>query len=471
MREVAHVPVQARRWAAYTLLLVLTLASGACSGSNPPSGPAPSERTLTATPSSSARPASGDDWPTYHRDNARTGLAPSVGTIGRLSVGWKATLDGAVYGQPLVVGDTLFAATENDTVYGLDAGTGAVRWTAHVGSPVSRRDLPCGNIDPLGITSTMAYDSSSGLVFALAETTGAHHTLFGLDARTGAIVYTRSAEPPHGDLAAHQQRAALTVLNGRVYIAYGGLYGDCGSYIGAVVSLPIVGSGPALTYAIPTTREAGIWAPGGGSVANNRLLYSVGNGEAVSGAYDGSDSVVALQPDLQLADRFAPAVWADDNQKDLDLGSMTPAVVGQYVLIAGKRGIGYTARLDRMGGVGGQVAQAQVCRAFGGGAVDGDTVFVPCRDGTRAVRVDAAGQIEVRWHGPASAAGSPVAGGGAVWVVDYDGGTLYLLDESSGAVRQQIAVGTMPHFASPTLAHGHAYLGTVTGVVAVAITG
>jgi outer membrane protein assembly factor BamB len=451
--------------------LLLTLASGACSGSNPPSGPAPSERTLTATSSTSARPVTGDDWPTYHRDNARTGLAPSVGRVGRLSVGWKATLDGAVYGQPLVVGDIAYAGTENDTVYGLDASTGAVRWTSHLGSPMPRRDLPCGNIDPLGITSTMAYDASSGLVFALAETTGAHHTLFGLDARTGGIVYTRSAEPPHGDLAAHQQRAALTVLNGRVYVAYGGLYGDCGSYIGAVVSLPIVGSGPALTYAVPTTREAGIWAPGGASLANNRLLYSVGNGEAVSGAYDGSDSVLALQPDLQLADRFTPAVWADDNEKDLDLGSMSPAVVGQYVLIVGKRGIGYTARLDRLGGVGGQVAQAQVCYAFGGGAVDGDTVFVPCRDGVRAVRVDAAGQITVKWHGPGSAAGSPVVGGGAVWVVDYDGGTLYVLDEATGAVRQQIAVGTMPHFASPTLAHGHAYLGTVNGVVAVTTTG
>jgi YVTN family beta-propeller protein len=452
-------------------MLLLTLASGACTGSNPPSGPAPSERILTATSSSSARPVTGDDWPTYHRDNARTGLAPSVGAIGRLSIAWKATLDGAVYGQPLVIGDIVYAATENDTVYGLDAGTGAVRWSSHLGSPMPLRNLPCGNIDPLGITSTMAYDASSGLVFALAETTGTHHTLFGLDARTGGIVYTRSAEPPHGDLAAHQQRAALTILNGRVYIAYGGLFGDCGSYIGAVVSLPIVGNGPAMAYAIPTTREAGIWAPGGASLANNRLLYSVGNGEAVTGAYDGSDSVVALQPDLQLADRFAPAVWADDNEKDLDLGSMAPAVVGQYVLIAGKRGVGYTARLDRLGGIGGQVAQAQVCRAFGGGAVDGDTVFVPCRDGTRAVRVDAAGHIEVRWHAPVPAAGSPVVGGGAVWVVDYDGGTLYVLDEATGAVRQQIAVGTMPRFASPTLAHGRAYLGTVTGVVAVGTTG
>src|SRR5690348_5545169 len=126
-------PVHARRWGACAVILLLTLASGACTGSNPPPGPAQSERTLTATSSPGGRPVIGDDWPTYHRDNARTGLAPSVGTIGRLSVAWKATLDGAVYGQPLVVGDIVYAATENDTVYGLDAATGVVRWTSHLG--------------------------------------------------------------------------------------------------------------------------------------------------------------------------------------------------------------------------------------------------------------------------------------------------------------------------------------------------
>jgi hypothetical protein len=196
------------------------------------------------------------------------------------------------------------------------------------------------------------------------------------------------------------------------------------------------------------------------------LLYAVGNGESTSG-YDGSDSVIALDPDLKLLDRFSPASWADDNNRDLDLGSMTAVVVNGYVLIAGKRGIGYTLRVDHFGGIGGQVAQAPVCRAFGGPAVSGDTAYVPCPDGVRAVRVDSAGQPHVAWKAATSAAGSPVLGGGALWVVDYDDGVLYALDPVTGAVRQHLSVGTAPHFASPTLGRGRAYVGTLRGVTAV----
>jgi outer membrane protein assembly factor BamB len=312
----------------------------------------------------------------------------------------------------------------------------------------------------------MAYDPATGLVFALAETKGAHHTLFGLDARTGAVRVSRAAEPPKGDPVAHQQRAALTLLANRVYIAYGGLAGDCGDYIGSVVAIPTTGSGPALSYAIPTSREGGIWTPGGASVHNGRLLYAVGNGESTSG-YDGSDSVIALDPNLNLVDRFSPSTWAQDNERDLDLGSMTAAVVNGYVFIAGKRGTGYTLRTDHFGGIGGQVALAEVCPAYGGPAVDGDTVYLACQDGIRAVQVDSAGQLHIRWRSAVPAAGSPVLGGGAVWTVDYDGGVLYALDPANGTVRQQQSIGTAPHFASPTLAQGKAYVGTMTGVTAV----
>jgi outer membrane protein assembly factor BamB len=72
------------------------------------------------------------------------------------------------------------------------------------------------------------------------------------------------------------------------------------------------------------------------------------------------------------------------------------------------------------------------------------------------------------WRGPATGRGSPVIGGGAVWVVDYDAGNLFALDPATGAARQQISVGTAPHFASPTLSGTHAYVGTLTGVVAIA---
>ena len=58
-----------------------------------------------AVASASASPATvaATDWPTYHHDNARTGVAPGFPAAGIPSVAWTAPLDGAVYGQPLVV--------------------------------------------------------------------------------------------------------------------------------------------------------------------------------------------------------------------------------------------------------------------------------------------------------------------------------------------------------------------------------
>jgi outer membrane protein assembly factor BamB len=417
--------------------------------------------------STSAPPAPGTDWTTYHHDNSRAGVAAGLAPLGTLSTAWTARLDGAVYGQPLVVGARVFAATENDTVYALDAATGRMVWSTHVGTPIRRSALPCGNIDPLGITSTMVYDPASRLLFALAEMTGARHVLVSIDAATGAVRRRAAAEPPKGSRVAHQQRAALNLLGSRVYIAYGGLFGDCGQYIGSVVSLPTTGTAAAVKFAVPTSREGGIWAPGGATVVGGRLLYSVGNGASQT-TFDGSDSVTALNPDLTVADRFAPSTWAADNASDLDLGSMGPIAVGQFIYANGKRSRGYTVRPGHLGGVGGQVAQAGTCSAFGGAAVSGNVVYLPCTSGTRAVRVSATGAISTVWRAPVPAAGSPAIGGGAVWVVDYSGGDLFALNPGTGAVRQRLHIGTAPHFASPTLSGTRAYVGTTTGVVAVA---
>ena len=168
-----------------------------------------------SAPAPRASAAADGDWTTYHHDNARSGVAAGLAPLGALSRAWTATLDGAVYGQPLAVGDRIFAATENDTVYALDASTGAVVWSTHVGTPVPRSSLPCGNINPLGITSTMVYDPATGLLFALAERTGPEHVLVSIDAATGHVSQERAAEPPRGDVIAHQQRAALNLLGDR----------------------------------------------------------------------------------------------------------------------------------------------------------------------------------------------------------------------------------------------------------------
>jgi hypothetical protein len=109
------------------------------------------------------------DWSTYHHDIARSGVAPQLSPVGSaLGVGWRAELDGAVYGRPLVIGNLVIAATENDSVYALSARNGQVVWWVSLGRPMPGADLPCGDIDPLGITGTPAYDPHTGLVFVVA---------------------------------------------------------------------------------------------------------------------------------------------------------------------------------------------------------------------------------------------------------------------------------------------------------------
>ena len=125
-------------------------------------------------------------------------------------------LDGAVYGQPLLVGNLVIAATENDSIYGLDQATGTVAWRTHVGTPVPLSDLPCGNIDPLGITGTPVYNPASGLVYAVAETTGYHHVLVGISVRDGRLQVERDIPAPDGQPRYDQQRPALTIEDGRV---------------------------------------------------------------------------------------------------------------------------------------------------------------------------------------------------------------------------------------------------------------
>ncbi|MGH3832840.1 MAG: PQQ-binding-like beta-propeller repeat protein, partial [Pseudonocardiaceae bacterium] len=420
---------------AVTAVVALATVAGCSAPVTPPAqAPTSSARPPGAPTPAKVGPA---DWPTYHHDNARTGVADQLAPLGTLRVAWRARLDGAVYGQPLVIGETVIAATEHDTVYALAASDGHVLWSASLGTPEPGSELPCGNIDPLGITGTPAYDQDSGLVFVVAETQGGRHTLAGVDLASGTVLLRRALPPPRGEELAHQQRAALTVLNGWVYVAYGGLFGDCGDYVGSVLAAPTTGTGPLRSYAVPTPRQGGIWAPGGAAVYDGWLLYAVGNGESTQD-YDHSDAVLALSPRLTLADSFSPAQWATDNANDLDLGSMSPAVVGDRVLTVGKSGVGYLLDAARLGGIGGQLTSEPLCHAFGATAVAGSTVYLPCTDSTRAVDVDPAGELRLRWTASVPADGSPVVGGGAVWVTDTHRSILYALDPTTGTPRQQI---------------------------------
>jgi outer membrane protein assembly factor BamB len=431
--------------------------------------------TPTAIPSPSATPTDGPTptasasagWPVYHLDAARTGNETGFPAPGSsLSQAWIAHLDGAVYAEPLVVHGRLIAATENDSVYALDPKTGKLVWLRHLGTPVRLANLPCGDIDPLGITGTPAFDPTTGSLFAVAEVVGFHHILYALDPDTGAVRWSRVVDLTGDDPRTHQQRPALAVANGFVYIGFGGLAGDCGQYVGEEVGVPATGHGATIAYRVPVRREGAIWATGGPVIDQAGNLYvTTGNGSSTS-SYDGSDSVLELSPSLKLLSRFAPSTWAHDNATDADLGSLSAVLVpGGFVFIAGKSSTGYVLRQGSLGGIGGQVSKAAVCVAFGGSAQDGTTVYVPCHVGIRQITVGTAGTLKVGWLS-SSGGDPPVVGGGAIWSVGQNG-TLYALSPSTGATLARVSLGAVPHFVSPTLWNGLVYVGTTGGVVAV----
>jgi len=425
-------------------------------------------------PLSSTIPAlSSTDWPTYHHDNARTGYLANEPDPKQLISAWTTKLGNAVYAEPLVIGDRVIVATEGDSLYSLDARTGQVQWHTNIGNPVPVSMLPCGNIDPLGITGTPVYDPATGLVFAVGEVTGPVHLLVGVDLNTGKLRVQRSVNAPGMPPQIYQQRAALALYQNMVYIAYGGLSGECENYHGAVVASRTDGTGPLLSYQVPTEIEGGIWGPSGPAIDDAGQVYvATGDDAHISGGWDLSDAVLRLSPTLQLEDSFAPANWRLQDTGNQDLGSMGPSLLpGGLVFIAGKSGDGYLLHANALGGIGGQAATVKICDglATGGAATVGSQVFVPCSDGLRRVLDPAGTKLAVDWHAAEQINLPPIVGGHTLYSLDPSG-ILYALDIDSGLVRAKLSLGfAVPHFATPSLSQGRIFVGTLEGVSTVTI--
>jgi outer membrane protein assembly factor BamB len=286
-----------------------------------------------------------------------------------------------------------------------------------------------------------------------------------VDVTTGKVKVRRSVDTDRMDPQAQQQRAALTLANGMVYIAYGGLDGDCSDYIGRVVASQTNGQGNLLVYRVPTPREGGIWATPGPSVdAAGNLYVSVGNGAITGGQWDHSDSVLKLSPTLRLEDAFAPTNWGNENANDQDLGSQGPVLLpANFIFQAGKSGKGYVLHANALGGIGGQIDVQDVCDSFGGAASVGSTAFIPCTNGVRQITVDTSGHMHLGWQA-GNIAGSPVVGGHTVY--SLSNGRLYALNINTGQVVTSLNVGQANRFATPTISGTSIFVGTLTGITA-----
>ncbi len=151
---------------------------------------------------------------------------------------------------------------------------------------------------------------------------------------------------------------------------------------------------------------------------------------------------------------------------DLDLSTGNPVLLpGGLVFAVGKTNIGFLLRQSDLH----QVAAIRgVCASNpdGGPAYYAakQEVLVPCRGG--GIRVVDIGSRKTGglWSGANS---TPIVVGARAWAASYDGDVLYQYDVASGRVRQRFGIAAgVPNFATPAVAAGRLYLGTMTGVAA-----
>jgi outer membrane protein assembly factor BamB len=449
---------------------------------------------LPPTPSTAASPS---PWPTYHHDLARTGVDPSQPTFASLSPAWTTPVDGLVYAEPLFAPgvnghDLVVVATENDSLYALDGTTGHAVWgPVALGAPVPGSALPCGDISPVGITSTPAIDLVANVVYAVAfqQPVSPHHELYAVSLADGTVLFHRPVDPtgvdPTFDPKVQNQRGALALSGGRVYVPFGGRAGDCGTYHGWLVSAPAGSAAGSLTaYEVPTNqvpndRGGAIWTPPGPTTdATGTLYVATGNGFSTT-TFDHGESVIRLSPALSEQDFWAPADWATLNGSDRDIGSVGPTLLGNDLLFqTGKNGTGYLLQASHLGGIGGQRFTAAVCAlgAWGGTAYAAPFVYVPCRDRLVALSVDTGStnpSFSIAWQQPGlagqPAAGSPIVAGGAVWTIDIGHKILYAYDGATGAVRHQASLAGPVNFATPASGGGHIFVPDGPQIVAFAL--
>src|SRR6266481_1291406 len=321
------------------------------------------------------------------RDGVYTDPAftPSAAANLMRDLNFNGAISGNVYAQPLYVeggpsGPMIIAVTESNNVYALNATTGTVIWQRTDIGPSVTTGLLCGNINPTGITGTPVVDLASRRLFfdALIDGTTKKHFVYSLNVDTGAttpgwpvdVNATASYNTINFVSLAQEERGGLALVNGIVYVSYSGYLGDCGTYHGWVVGVPI--NNPSSVGAWATTAiGGGIWGHGGVASDGTNMFVVTGNTFNTGGVWSGGEAIIRLQAGPTWTgmptDYWVPTNWLSLDGGDTDLGGVSATVIdvpgatpSQLVLALGKDGNAYLLNRNNLGGINTPVAQANV---------------------------------------------------------------------------------------------------------------
>jgi len=314
----------------------------------------------------------GVDVTTYKNDLNRSGQNLSESALTPTSVAAASfgllrllPVDGRVDAQPLYLSalsaaghtfNTVFVATEHDSVYAIDSDSGAVLW--HV-SLLGAGEMPsdnrgCNQVTPeIGITSTPVIDRTAGAhgtiyVVAMSIDGGSnyHQRLHALDVATGAELLNGPVEisasfPTTGtatssfDAKSYEERAALLLSNGTIYTSWTS-HCDNTPYGGWIISYAqsTLTRNGALNIAAHSSAGPAIWMAGGGpavDAAGNIYLLSANgafettmdvNGFPSNQDYGNSFLKVSnAGAGLAVLDYFTMSNEVAESNVDQDLGS------------------------------------------------------------------------------------------------------------------------------------------------------
>lgn len=519
----------------------------------PPNSDGPHTVSATSAASTSSRVSmvvTVTDYPgtfTYHNDNARDGqnqqeivLNPSNVNVAQFGKLFSYPVDGQVYAQPLYVANVsipgqgfhnvLYVATENDSVYAFDADglTTAPLWQVSFLSapqnvtPVASTAINANYTDlfpQIGITGTPVIDPAAGTLFVVAKTDDSgtyNQRLHALNIATGEEqpnspvlinASTKTLDPSTGKTITknfqsllENQRAALLLLNGAVYIAWGS-HGDIGTYHGWVIGYnetTLVQQGVYITT--PVDSYGGIWQAGGGPAADTsgNIYVTSGNGpdDVAAGGSDYSGALIKLVPtatSLVVADYFKPSTKTTDNSYEMSSGGpvVLPTQTGNFpdvAIVAGKDKNIYLVNRDNMGGTapttGGSQLLQTITGAFKAGVFStpsfwqNNVYFWAETDYLRSFQLQN-GQLSatatyprlMAFPGASTSVSSNGSQNGLLWALDakavlraFDATNVSHEFYNSSEAGTRDAVGTPVKFAVPTVANGKVYVGSVNQV-------
>jgi hypothetical protein len=338
---------------------------------------------------------------THHNDNARTGqnlgetvLAHanvSAATFGKLV---SFNLDGMAMASPLYVAgvsipgqgvrNVAYVATQHNSVYAFDAdgrSTTPLWQRSFLGSNVTAVPAAdtgeCCDIAPeIGITGTPVIDQATGTLYVVAKTKEGslyRQRLHAIDISTGnekfgGPVMLQASVPGTGqgsmngqiafDALHQNQRPALLLSNGVVYIAFGS-HGDVQPYHGWVLGYDATTLNQTMAVNLTSTGEGGgIWQANGGPAADaaGNIYVVTGDGTFDTGSNNRKnygDSYVKISPNGTILDFFTPHDQGNIDINNFDLGAAGPMIlptqpgVNRNLLIsAGKNNNIYLLKYD-----------------------------------------------------------------------------------------------------------------------------